>query len=77
MVKEVLQTMVELAHEGMTMVCVTHEMGFAREVADRVVFMDGGSIVEEAAVMAGLGADPSHELRCTKRDAAGRGENYK
>ena len=48
MVKEVLQTMVELAHEGMTMVCVTHEMGFAREVADRVVFMDGGSIVEEA-----------------------------
>src|SRR6266702_1043905 len=48
MVKEVLQTMVELAREGMTMVCVTHEMGFAREVADRVVFMDRGSIVEEA-----------------------------
>ena len=48
MVKEVLETMVELAREGMTMVCVTHEMGFAREVADRVVFMDGGSIVEEA-----------------------------
>lgn len=48
MVKEVLETMVELARDGMTMVCVTHEMGFAREVADRVVFMDRGSIVEEA-----------------------------
>ena len=48
MVKEVLDTMVELARDGMTMVCVTHEMGFAREVADRVVFMDRGSIIEEA-----------------------------
>ncbi|WP_161535755.1 amino acid ABC transporter ATP-binding protein [Bradyrhizobium sp. LCT2] len=48
MVKEVLDTMVELARDGMTMVCVTHEMGFAREVADRVVFMDRGAIVEEA-----------------------------
>ena len=48
MVKEVLDTMVELARDGMTMVCVTHEMGFAREVADRVVFMDRGSIVEAA-----------------------------
>ncbi len=48
MVKEVLDTMVELARDGMTMVCVTHEMGFAREVADRVVFMNRGSIVEEA-----------------------------
>ena len=47
MVKEVLETMVELAQDGMTMVCVTHEMGFAREVADRVIFMDRGSIVEE------------------------------
>jgi glutamate/aspartate transport system ATP-binding protein len=47
MVKEVLETMVELAREGMTMVCVTHEMGFAREVADRVVFMDRGAIVEQ------------------------------
>jgi general L-amino acid transport system ATP-binding protein len=46
MVKEVLDTMVSLAAEGMTMVCVTHEMGFARQVADRVVFMDGGRIVE-------------------------------
>ncbi|MCK1651959.1 amino acid ABC transporter ATP-binding protein [Bradyrhizobium sp. 149] len=49
MVKEVLETMVDLAREGMTMVCVTHEMGFARQVADRVIFMDRGSIVEEAA----------------------------
>ena len=46
MVKEVLDTMVDLAKEGMTMLVVTHEMGFAREVADRVVFMDGGQIVE-------------------------------
>jgi len=46
MVKEVLDTMVELASDGMTMICVTHEMGFAREVGDRVVFMDQGSILE-------------------------------
>ncbi|ASY65282.1 ABC-type polar amino acid transport system, ATPase component (plasmid) [Sinorhizobium sojae CCBAU 05684] len=49
MVKEVLDTMVALASEGMTMVCVTHEMGFARQVADRVIFMDRGRIVEEGA----------------------------
>lgn len=48
MVGEVLQVMKNLANEGMTMVVVTHEMGFAREVADRVIFMDGGYIVEEA-----------------------------
>ncbi len=48
MIKEVLDVMVELAEEGMTMLCVTHEMGFARTVADRVIFMDGGEIVEEA-----------------------------
>ena len=47
MVGEVLDVMKELAHEGMTMVVVTHEMGFAREVADRVLFMDNGQIVEE------------------------------
>lgn len=47
MVSEVLDTMVELAKDGMTMVCVTHEMGFAKAVADRVVFMDEGSIIEE------------------------------
>ncbi len=46
MVKEVLDTMVALAEEGMTMLCVTHEMGFARQVADRVIFMDAGQIVE-------------------------------
>ncbi|WP_406853611.1 amino acid ABC transporter ATP-binding protein [Alsobacter sp. KACC 23698] len=46
MVKEVLDTMVSLAMEGMTMICVTHEMGFARQVANRVIFMDAGQIVE-------------------------------
>ena len=46
MIKEVLDTMIELAEDGMTMVCVTHEMGFARQVAHRVVFMDRGEIVE-------------------------------
>ncbi len=48
MVKEVLDTMVSLAEEGMTMLCVTHEMGFARSVADRVIFMAEGKIIEEA-----------------------------
>jgi len=47
MIKEVLDTMVELAEEGMTMLCVTHEMGFARQVANRVIFMDAGQIVEQ------------------------------
>jgi len=47
MVGEVLEVMQQLAHEGMTMVCVSHEMGFAREVGDRVVFMDEGAIVEQ------------------------------
>ena len=49
MVGEVLQIMRQLAEQGMTMVVVTHEMGFAREVGDRVVFMDGGYIVEEGS----------------------------
>jgi polar amino acid transport system ATP-binding protein len=49
MVKEVLDTMVLLAQEGMTMVCVTHEMAFARKVADRVIFMSSGMIVEEGS----------------------------
>jgi len=48
MVKEVLDVMVELALSGMTMLVVTHEMGFARRVADRVIFMDRGEIIEEA-----------------------------
>ena len=47
MIKEVLDTMISLADTGMTMLCVTHEMGFARTVADRVIFMDGGEIIEE------------------------------
>ncbi len=48
MVREVLETMRTLANSGMTMVCVSHEVGFAREVADRMVFMDNGMIVEQA-----------------------------
>jgi general L-amino acid transport system ATP-binding protein len=48
MVKEVLDTMIDLARDGMTMLCVTHEMGFARAVANRVIFMDRGEIVEQA-----------------------------
>ncbi len=48
MIKEVLEVMIELARTGMTMLCVTHEMGFARQVADRIVFMDKGEIVDDA-----------------------------
>lgn len=48
MISEVLDVTVELAAQGMTMVCVTHEMGFARQVADRVVFMADGEIIEQA-----------------------------
>jgi general L-amino acid transport system ATP-binding protein len=47
MIKEVLDVMIELASEGMTMLCVTHEMGFARTVANRVIFMDRGEIIEQ------------------------------
>ncbi len=60
MIGEVLDVMKRLAQEGMTMVVVTHEMGFAREVADRVLFMDEGSIVEEG-IPEQLFANPSHE----------------
>jgi len=60
MVKEVLDTMVALADEGMTMICVTHEMGFARQVADRVVFMDAGQIIE-ANEPKEFFANPRHE----------------
>jgi ABC-type polar amino acid transport system ATPase subunit len=60
MVNEVLDTMVALALDGMTMIVVTHEMGFARQVADRVIFMDRGKIVEEAAP-ADFFANPRHE----------------
>ena len=60
MIKEVLDVMVGLAEDGMTMICVTHEMGFARKVADRIVFMDKGEIVE-AAPPAELFAAPKSE----------------
>jgi len=60
MVKEVLDTMVSLAQEGMTMLCVTHEMGFARQVANRVIFMDAGQIVE-ANEPSEFFAHPQHE----------------
>jgi general L-amino acid transport system ATP-binding protein len=60
MVKEVLDTMVGLAQDGMTMIVVTHEMGFARQVADRVVFMDNGEIVEINAPAEFFG-NPRHE----------------
>ena len=60
MIKEVLDTMVGLAEEGMTMVCVTHEMGFAREVANRVIFMDQGQIVEQNSP-AEFFDNPQHE----------------
>ncbi|MCC6613803.1 MAG: amino acid ABC transporter ATP-binding protein [Anaerolineae bacterium] len=60
MIKEVLDVMRELAHSGMTMMCVTHEMGFAREVADRVIFMDSGRIVE-IGTPEHFFSSPSHE----------------
>ncbi|RVJ47935.1 amino acid ABC transporter ATP-binding protein [Sinorhizobium meliloti] len=60
MIGEVLAVMAELAQEGMTMIVVTHEMGFAKAAADRMVFMDGGAIVEEAET-ARFFADPSSE----------------
>ena len=59
MVKEVLDTMVALARDGMTMLCVTHEMNFAKQVADRVIFMDQGEIVEANAPEAFF-ANPQH-----------------
>ncbi len=63
MVKEVLDTMIDLAREGMTMLCVTHEMGFARAVADRVIFMESGAIIEEAPPEDFFGAPKSARLR--------------
>jgi ABC-type polar amino acid transport system ATPase subunit len=63
MIKEVLDVMIELAGTGMTMVCVTHEMGFARRVADRVVFMDQGEIVEQAAPATFFGEARSERAR--------------
>jgi ABC-type polar amino acid transport system ATPase subunit len=63
MVGEVLEVMKDLAHEGMTMVVVTHEMGFAREVGSRVIFMDGGVIVEENSPDRLFGAPESERLK--------------
>lgn len=64
MVKEVLDTMVRLADDGMTMVCVTHEMGFARQVASKVAFMEGGKVIESNTPEM-LFSAPAHER--TKR----------
>ncbi|MBK5541967.1 amino acid ABC transporter ATP-binding protein [Pseudomonas sp. TH05] len=63
MVNEVLDVMVQLASEGMTMMCVTHEMGFARKVADRIVFMDGGEIIEDVKSEEFFGAPRSDRAR--------------
>ncbi|MEN9429110.1 MAG: hypothetical protein RLZZ220_3459 [Pseudomonadota bacterium] len=63
MINEVLDVMVELAQEGMTMMCVTHEMGFAKKVANRVIFMDQGRIVEDDSKDAFFGAPRSERAR--------------
>ena len=63
MIKEVLDVMVELAESGMTMVCVTHEMGFARTIADRVIFIDEGEIVEAAPPERFFGAPENQRTR--------------
>ena len=63
MIKEVLDVIVELASSGMTMLCVTHEMGFARKIADRVIFMDGGEIVDSAPPEAFFTAPASDRAR--------------
>jgi glutamate/aspartate transport system ATP-binding protein len=63
MITEVLDVMVKLAEEGMTMAVVTHEMGFARKVADRVVFMDQGAIVEDADKAAFFGTPRSERAQ--------------
>ena len=60
MIKEVLDVMIELADQGMTMLCVTHEMGFAKAVANRVIFMDQGQIVEQNSPQAFFN-QPQHE----------------
>jgi general L-amino acid transport system ATP-binding protein len=60
MVKEVLDTMISLAEEGMTMICVTHELSFARRVADRIIFMDAGRILEQGSPEQ-IFRDPAHE----------------
>ena len=63
MVKEVLETMIQLARDGMTMICITHEIGFARAVADKVTFMDAGRIVQEAPPSDFFGKDADPRIR--------------
>jgi ABC-type polar amino acid transport system ATPase subunit len=63
MVNEVLEVMTGLAKQGMTMICVTHEMGFARNVANRVLFMDGGEIVETAEAVKFFNAPQSERAK--------------
>jgi polar amino acid transport system ATP-binding protein len=63
MVGEVLDVMKELAREGMTMVCVTHEMGFAREVGNRVLFMEAGKLVEEGTPEQMFGQPKTERLK--------------
>ena len=60
MVKEVLDTMISLAEDGMTMICVTHELSFARRAADRIIFMDAGRILEQGSAEQ-IFRDPAHE----------------
>ncbi|GHF45665.1 amino acid ABC transporter ATP-binding protein [Seohaeicola zhoushanensis] len=73
MISEVLDTMVGLAEEGMTMLCVTHEMGFARKVADRVIFMDAGRIVEENTPEAFFGNPQNERTRLFLSQILGHG----
>lgn len=63
MVGEVLDVMVQLANEGMTMMCVTHEMGFARKVSDRVIFMDAGQIIEDCTKEEFFGTSQARQPR--------------
>src|SRR3546814_1864665 len=71
MVKEVLDTMIGLAEDGMTMLCVTHEMGFARRVADRVIFMADGQLVEQAAPEQFF-SNPTHEKTRSEERRVGK-----
>lgn len=73
MVKEVLEVMAKLTVQGMTMVCVTHEMGFAKKVADRVFFMDGGSIVEVETAARFFDAPRTERARQFLASISGRG----
>jgi ABC-type polar amino acid transport system ATPase subunit len=67
MIKEVLDVMLDLAREGMTMIVVSHEMGFVREASDRILFMDGGRVVEEMTPEEMTAATANPELAKTDR----------